>query len=94
MGIVLWTCSSPDPLTQGLAAAGYRVWEALALSEVTYLCDTENIGAVVIRNGVNDQRAAVLRRHYITIKLEQNTETREIIEALWNLFPGRTQTVQ
>ncbi len=92
--IILWTRSAPDPLAQKLQVAGYQVWEALAFSEVTYLCDTEKIDVVVIRSEVDDAHASALRRHYMTIKLQPNTEPSEIIDALWNLFPGQHTTVQ
>ncbi len=78
--IILWTVSSPDPLTQNLASAGYRVWEALALSEVTFLCDNEDIDAVVIRSEVDDQRAAVLGRHYITLKLKPTKTASTLVQ--------------
>ncbi len=68
--LILWTCSAPDPFAGRLRAAGYQVWEALALSEVTFLCETENIGVVVIKADVKPERVPEIEQHYVTMRAE------------------------
>lgn len=92
--VLLWTSRAPDPLADSLTAAGFRVWEALAVTEVTYLCETENIDLIIISAEVDGAALAELRQHYATMKLNSAVTSEELIEALWQLFPDRAATVQ
>ena len=92
--ILLWTDKAPNPLTDGLIKAGFQVWEALAVSEVLALCETKNIDVVVITADVDESRCPGLKQHHMTIKLKPNTNTGDLIETLWKMFPDGTPTVQ
>ena len=92
--ILLWTTSTRDAFTDALTAAGFRVWEALAVSEVMSLCESENIDVIIVSADITEPRYTEIRQHYITIKLEPKAETREIVETLWQMFPDRRVTVQ
>lgn len=65
--ILLWTDHVPDPLTTAFVSAGFTVWEALAYSEVTALCESEDISLIVIAAAVDDARYPELKQHYLRI---------------------------
>jgi hypothetical protein len=56
---VYLTTSSPSKLGDELSLAGYRVFEALALSEVLYLQENESIDVVIIAADVEEQEEKV-----------------------------------
>lgn len=76
-----------DELTQ----AGFQVFEALAISEVPHLCETENIDIVVIAADVDDYRAGVIAEHRITLRLKPEATAKEVIEELWQMFPDKSK---
>jgi hypothetical protein len=47
LSLVLLTTRSPSKLGDGLTLAGYRVFEALAISEALYLQEHENVDVVI-----------------------------------------------
>ena len=93
---ILWTTRAPDPLRDELAALCFSVWEALAYSEVTYLCETEKIDIIIMTVGVDEERARELRKRFITLRLHSsaNTLSRDVVSTLWQLFPNAAETVQ
>jgi hypothetical protein len=91
--MVLWTTRYPDPLSNELSALGFTVWEALALSEVTYLCETQKVDIVIIAPRVDEQRAAAIRQRVTTIKLHAGL-TSDVVETLWQLFRDVKPTIQ
>jgi hypothetical protein len=91
---VLWTTRSPDPLSTELSALGFTVWEALAFSEVTYLCETEKIDIIILTADVDEGRARELKQRFITIKLHSNVLSPNVVSTLWQLFPNRSMTLQ
>jgi hypothetical protein len=90
---VLWTTRYPDPLSDELSALGFRVWEALAFSEVTYLCEREKIDIIILALGVDERRASELMPRFVTMKLHSNTLSPDVVSTLWQMFPNRTATV-
>lgn len=52
--IALLTTRAPDPLTDQLMLAGYKVHEALWADEVLQLLETGDIDALLIVHGVED----------------------------------------
>jgi hypothetical protein len=75
-------------------AAGFHVWEALAVSEVMSLCEEENVDIIIITAEVDDTRCAELKQHYVTIKLEPDAKINDVIGALWQLFRDKKVTIQ
>ena len=64
--LVLLTDRAPSPFRDPLTLAGYKVWEALSVSEVLHLCEYQRIDAVVI--AATRREVAIL-----PIKLKQTT---------------------
>jgi hypothetical protein len=65
--LVYLATRSNTKLTDELARAGYRVFEAQAVSEALYLCETENVDVI------GTQRATVWEVHPITrIQVQRN----------------------
>jgi len=54
--LVLSYRSTPNSLPPSLELAGYRVFEALAISEVLHLCEHESIDCVVILQMLRTKR--------------------------------------
>jgi hypothetical protein len=81
--ILLWTDKAPHPLADTLMKAEFRVWEALAISEVMALCESNDIDAIVITSKVDDRRCAELKQHHPAIKLQPHSNPANLIETLW-----------
>ena len=92
--IVLFTRRIPNPLTDPLIAAGFHVWEALALSEVTFLCETEDIRLVIITSDVDEERCRFLQQRLPTMVLKPEAKASDVIAGLWNLFLTNTASIQ
>jgi hypothetical protein len=54
LSLVYLTGRAPSQIATELTLAGYTVWKALAVSEVLYLCEHENVDVVVIGPDVED----------------------------------------
>jgi hypothetical protein len=80
-GAVLWTRHYPDPLSE-LSVLAFTAWQALALSVVTYLCETQKIDVVIVAPGVEEKRASAVRERVTTIKLHGGL-TSDVAETLW-----------
>ena len=94
VSIVLFTRCIPNPLTDPLIAVGFHVWEALALSEVTFLCETEDIRMVIITSDVGEERCRFLQQRLPTMVLKPEAKASDVITALWELFPTNTASIQ
>jgi AmiR/NasT family two-component response regulator len=92
--VVYLTTRTPSKLTDELALAGYRIFEALSVSEVLYLCEQHDIDAVVIATEVDDPDLIEAQMRRITIKLKPEATVRELIWELSQLFPDKAETVQ
>lgn len=73
------TTRSNSRLPGELARAGNRVFEALAVSEALYLCETENVDAIVIAADVEDPDVVEAQMRCVTIKLEPEATVKELI---------------
>jgi hypothetical protein len=92
--LILFTTRAPYPMADDLIRAGFRVFEALATSEVLHLSETEKIDIVVITAEVGEERAREIQHHYVTLRLKSETTVREIVAELWRLFPEKAERVQ
>ena len=92
--IALLTTRAPDPLTDQLILAGYKVHEALWADEVLQLCETENIDAVVILHGVEDPEIPELKRRVMTLNLKPGTTAEDVVWELSHLFMNTIPPVQ
>ena len=73
------TNRSNPKLTGELAQAGYRVFNAQAVSEALYFCETENVDAVVIAPDVEDADVVEAQMRRITLKLKPEATLRELM---------------
>jgi len=94
VSVVLFTRCLPNRLTDPLIAAGFHVWEALALSEVTFLCETEDIRMVIITSDVDEERCRILQQRLPTMVLKPEATASDVIAALWDLFPNNSAAIQ
>jgi hypothetical protein len=85
--VVYLTTKAPAPLTDELTLAGFLVWEALAISEVLSLCETEAVDAVIIAADVVSPVVDILQKH-VTLRLQPEATARDVVWELSNLFPG------
>lgn len=85
--IALLTTQAPDPLTDQLSLAGYRVFEALWADEVFQLMETEDVDVVVIKSGVDDPEIPELQNKLTSLVLEASATAADVIWQLSTLFP-------
>jgi hypothetical protein len=81
-------------MASDLALAGYTVYEALAVSEVLYLCEHHKIDAVVIAADVDDREVIEAQMRHITMKLKPSATAKDVIWELETIFGKRSETVQ
>ena len=92
--LVYLTTRIPSKLVSDLESAGYSVFEALEVSEVLHLCEHQNIDAVVIGAEIADADVIEVQMRQITIRLEPETTSKDLIAELWQLFPDKQLWVQ
>ena len=74
-----------------LTLAGYAVWEALAVSEVLYLCEHHNIDVVVIAPDVEDADIVEVQMRRMTLTLKLGATVKDVMWELAQLFPSTSQ---
>lgn len=88
MGTVIYfTCELPG-LSEELSEAHFQVYEALAVSEVLYLCEEHPEATVLIVHTVEPEAAKPVRQRQITLHLVRETTVRDVIWELSGLFPN------
>lgn len=78
-------------MASDLMLAGYAVWEALAVSEVLYLCEHQNIDVVVIAPDVDDADVIEVQMHRTTLTLKPGATTKDVMWELAQLFPSASR---
>lgn len=94
VSLVLLSTHSPSKLASDLEIAGYRVHEALEVSEVLHVCEYENIDAVVIAPDVADQDMVEVQLRQMTITLKPKATIKDLVWELIQLFPDKTVLIQ
>lgn len=94
VSLILLSTQAPSPLADNLMRAGYRVFEALAVSEVLHLCEHHEIDAIIVTADVDDPEVVELRMRRTTIQLEEETTVKDIVWELSMLFPQASSTIQ
>lgn len=94
VSLVYLTTRSHSKLAIDLEMAGFRVHEALEVSEVLHLCEYENIDAILIGADVADSEVIEVQLRNITIKLKPETTAKDLIAELWQLFPDKQVRIQ
>lgn len=92
--VVYLSNESPSSMASDLSCAGYKVWEAESVSEVLYLCEHDQVDAVVIGPDVEDQDFIERQLRQITLKLTNKTRASDVIWELSNLFRSHSCRVQ
>jgi hypothetical protein len=94
ISIVYLCTSAPNRIADELIAAGYRVFEALAVSEVLYLCEHHTIAAVVIAPDVEDPNVIEAQLRHITLRLKPHATAKDLMWELENLFGRKFSALQ
>ena len=77
-----------------LMMAGYQIYEALAVSEVLYICEHHQVDMVVIAADVDDPDVIEAQSRHITLKLKPHATVKDVIwelQALFNEWDSRVQ---
>jgi hypothetical protein len=94
ISIVYLCTSAPNGIADELIAAGYRVFEALAVSEVFYLCEHHTIAAVVIAADVEDPNVIEAQVRHVTVRLKPHATAKDLIWELENLLGRKFSILQ
>jgi hypothetical protein len=92
--VIHFTNRAPSQLGDRLNAAGYKVFEALELSEVMYLCEHENIDVLVIGPEIEAADFIEAQLRHLTIKLKPGFEAKDVLWELSNFFPDTESRIQ
>jgi hypothetical protein len=77
-------------LSEDLSEHGFQVYEALAVSEVCYLCEKYPGLVVVIDHTVEHEAAKDITARRITLRLKKRATVRDVVWELSALFPNIT----
>lgn len=94
ISLVHLTTRSPSKLGDELGLAGYRVFEALALSEVLYLQEHESIDAVIIGADVDEAEEKARQLRGMVMRLKPDATAAYVQWELSLLFSNIPSTVQ
>lgn len=92
--LVYLTTRAPLKLAAELILAGHGVHEALAVSEVLYLCEQGPIDVIVIGADIEDPDLVEAQLHHVTIRMKSQGTAKDLFWELSNLFPNTTPTIQ
>jgi len=92
LSLVYLTNRAPSQIATELTLAGHTVWEALAVSEVLYLCEHENVDVVVIGPDVEDADVIEAQMRQITLRLKPGATAKDVMWELAQLFPSAVPT--
>jgi hypothetical protein len=74
-------------ISEDLSDQGFQVYEALAVSEVLYLCQQHPRLVVVIDHTVEPDAANEVAGRHITVQLKKKATVRDVVWELSCLFP-------
>ena len=92
--LVIFNTISPSKLSDDLILAGHQVWEALAISEVLYLCEQRQIDVVVIAAEIEHGELIEKQLRGVVMRLKSNADFAYVEWELSQLFPNQNSTVQ
>jgi len=92
--IVLLNVVSPSKLAHELILFGHQVWEALAISEVLFLCEQHSIDAIIIAAEVESGELIEKQLPGIVMRLDQSANASYLNWELSQLFPTNSSTIQ
>lgn len=88
LSIVYLTTRAPSQLASDLTLSGYTFWEALAVSEVLYLCEQHNVDVVVIAPDVEDSDVIEVQMRRMTLTLKPDATVKDVMWEQAQLFPS------
>lgn len=89
--VIYFTRELPG-LSEDLSERGLQVYEALAVSEVFYLCEQHPSATVVIDSTVENVAAEEVSRGQITLRLKPDTTGADVLWEL-SLLSGQADVV-
>lgn len=92
--IVVLNSVAPSKLAAELELFGHRVWEALAVSEVLFLCEQQSIDAVIIAPEVEHGEMIEKQLRGTIMRLKSNADVAYVDWELMQLFPQKDITIQ
>ena len=88
LSLVYLTGRASSKIASELTLAGHTVWEALAVSEVLFLCEHHNVDVVVIGPDVEDADVIEVQMRRITLRLKPGATAKDMMWELAQLFPS------
>ena len=79
MGSLIYFTRELPGLSEDLSEKGFQVYEALAISEVLYLCEQYPWLVVVIDSTVESNAANEIAAKRITLKLKKKATVKDVI---------------
>lgn len=92
--IVLLNARSPSKLAGELELFGHTVWEAIAVSEVLYLCEQHDVDAVIIAAEVEQAGLIAKQVRGVVMQLNSTADAIYVDWELSQLFPGENVAIQ
>jgi hypothetical protein len=92
--VIYFTSCAPSKLLKGLIAAGYRVFEALEISEVMHLCEHEDVDRVVVASDIDEQEMIEIQLQQIAIKAKPEWTVGDIVWQLSETFEDMNGRIQ
>lgn len=92
--LVVLNTVSPSKLADDLIFAGHQIWEALAVSEVLYLCEQHAIDVVIITGDVEHGEMIEKQLRGIVMRLKPEADATAVQRELAQLFPASKNTIQ
>lgn len=93
VALALLSDTSPSALSLELERCGYKVYEAVSLTDFAGLCDYLQPTAVVISREVDANAVADLAQRHIVIEQPENCTAQQVVDTLKMMFgdPARRQ---
>ena len=92
--VVILNSVSPSKLAAELELFGHRVWEALAVSEVLFLCEQHAIDAVIIAPEVEHGEMIENQLRGIVMRLKPDANAAYVDGELSQSLPKKDVTIQ
>lgn len=88
MGSLIYFTRELPGLSEDLSEHGFQVYEALAVSEVLYLCEQHPLLIVVIDHTVEPDFANGIASRHIALRLKKKATVMDVVWALAELSPN------
>jgi hypothetical protein len=92
--IVILNVVSPSKLAGELELFGHKVWKALDVSEVLFLCEQHHVDAVVIAAEVDAGELIQKQWRGTVMRLKPNPDAAYLDWELSEVFPKKGSTIQ